>query len=90
MAVRILSESSVIKLDKAGKTADLQRSKTGKVGNTANKVFVSPVGQHISCQAVISAAADKSARIPRHFLLQTKGAHCRFPFVAFGIVFACP
>ena len=24
-----------------------------------------------------------------NFLPQTKGAHCRFPFVAFGIVFAC-
>jgi hypothetical protein len=47
------------------------------------------LGIAVAIEAVISAAADKSARIPRHFLPQTKGAHCRFAFVAFGIVFAC-
>jgi hypothetical protein len=37
MAVRILSESSRIKLDKAGKTAGLQRSKTLDISSRNRK-----------------------------------------------------
>jgi len=58
----VLSESSRIKLDKAGKTADLQRSKTvdissrkrspGKVDNTGIQVFAfaRPVTLLLLCQ----------------------------------------
>ena len=58
MAARILSESSVIKLDKAEKTAGLQRSKTldissgigspGKVGNNGIQEVVGSVDGNYS------------------------------------------